>query len=107
MTEKMKENKLSRRRFIKNATAAAAATTVGVPLFAKHASAQTITIKMQSMWDAGTLGYTLFKEFAENVGTMSEGKLVVKPFPAKAIEYDMFKAFLSISMLKLQFNAEI
>ena len=85
MSAEKKDNKLSRRRFLKTATVGVAATTVGVPLFAKHASAKTTTIKMQSMWDAGTLGYTLFNEFAENVDAMSEGKLVVKPFPAKSI----------------------
>ena len=95
MSEKKKEKNVSRRRFLKTATAGAAvATTIGVPLFAKAASAKPITIKMQSMWDAGTLGYTLFKEFANNVGVMSEGKLVVKPFPAKSIvgTMEMFDA---------------
>jgi len=94
MTEEKKAKKLSRRRFLKNATAGAVATTIAVPLFAKHASANTITLKMQSMWDAGTLGYSLFKEFAENVGKMSDGKLIVKPFPAKSMvgTMEMFDA---------------
>jgi TRAP-type mannitol/chloroaromatic compound transport system substrate-binding protein len=88
-------NSISRRNFLKaTAVSGAAAGALGIPLFAKTASATTITIKMQSMWAAGTLGYTLFKEFTENVGAMSEGKLVVKPFPAKAIvgTMEMFDA---------------
>ena len=95
MSEKKKEKNVSRRRFLKTATAGAAvATAIGVPLFAKNASAAPITVKMQSMWDAGTLGYVKFKEFADAVGPMSDGKLVVKPFPAKAIvgTMEMFDA---------------
>ncbi len=95
MRKKKKDLDVSRRSFLKKAAfGGAAVTAFGVPLFAKAASAATITIKMQSMWDAGTLGYTLFKEFAKNVGAMSEGKLIVKPFPAKAIvgTMEMFDA---------------
>lgn len=94
MSEKKKEQEVTRRRFLKTASVSAAAATVGVPLFAKHASAAPTTIKIQSMWDAGTLGYTLFKEFAENVSNASEGKLIVKPFPAKAMvgTMEMFDA---------------
>jgi len=94
MSEEKKEEKVSRRRFLKTATAGAAVTAIGVPFFAKHASAAPKTIKMQSMWDAGTLGYTKFKEFCDSVGEMSEGKLMVKPFPAKAIvgTFEMFDA---------------
>ena len=94
MTEEKKEKKLSRRRFLKNTTVGVVATTIAVPLFAKHASAKPKVIKIQSMWDAGTLGYTLFKEFAENVNKASEGKLIVKPFPAKAMvgTMEMFDA---------------
>ena len=92
--KRRKSRKFTRRRFLKTASASAAAVTVGVPFFAKHASAAPITIKIQSMWDAGTLGYTLFKEFAENVSNASEGKLIVKPFPAKAMvgTMEMFDA---------------
>lgn len=95
MREKKKDQNVSRRSFMKTAAVGGAvATTFGVPLFAKAESAKPITIKMQSMWDAGTLGYVKFKEFADAVGPMSEGKLVVKPFPAKAIvgTMEMFDA---------------
>ena len=86
----MKGNKngqgVARRAFLKVAVAGGAgAAVVGAPVFAKFASAAPITIKMQSMWDAGTVGYTKFEEFAKSVGQISEGKLEVKPFPAGAI----------------------
>ena len=94
MNGKNELQKTSRRTFLKAATAGSAAVAFGVPLFAKHASAAPTTIKMQSMWDAGTLGYTKFKDFCDSVGAMSEGKLVVKPFPAKAMvgTFEMFDA---------------
>ena len=94
MNEKKKEQEFTRRRFLKTASASAAAVTVGVPLFAKHASAAPTKLKIQSMWDAGTLGFTLFKEFAENVSKASEGKLIVEPFPAQAMvgTMEMFDA---------------
>ncbi len=94
MNEKKKKQECTRRRFLITASASAAAVTVGVPFFAKNASAAPTTIKIQSMWDAGTLGYTLFTEFAENVNKASEGKLIVKPFPASAMvgTMEMFDA---------------
>jgi TRAP-type mannitol/chloroaromatic compound transport system substrate-binding protein len=94
---KTKENgqKITRRGFLKTAAVGGAvATTLGVPYFAKHASAAPITIKMQSMWDAGTVGYVEFEKFCKSVGEASEEKLVVKAFPAGAIvgTFEMFDA---------------
>jgi TRAP-type C4-dicarboxylate transport system substrate-binding protein len=38
----------------------------------------TIKLKMQTAWDAGTLGYVKFKEFCDEVGEITEGKLTVQ-----------------------------
>jgi len=95
MKEKKKEQGVSRRGFLKTAAVGGAvATSLGVPLFAKMASAAPITIKMQSMWDAGTVGFKYFDDFCKSVGELSEGKLVVKGFPAGAIvgTFEMFDA---------------
>lgn len=95
MSKKVKE-KVSRRRFLKTAAATAGVTaaTVGVPAFLRHASAAPINIKMQTAWDAGTVGFVEFKKFAKLVGEMSDGKLTVEPFPAGAIvgTFEMFDA---------------
>ncbi len=92
MSEK-KVQHTSRRNFLKTAAAAGVtATAIGAPFVAKIASAETITLKIQTLWDAGTLGYTLFEEFCSNATAMSDGNLVVKPFPAKAI-VGTFEAF--------------
>ena len=65
--EKASEEKVSRRRFLKTAAAAAGVTaaTVGVPSFLRHASAAPIKIKMQTAWDAGTIGFTEFQKFCK------------------------------------------
>jgi TRAP-type mannitol/chloroaromatic compound transport system substrate-binding protein len=86
-------NREGRRSFLKKIAVAGAAATVGFPFFARSASAAPINMRMQSMWDAGTVGYVEFEKFAKNVTEMSEGKLVVKPFPAGAImgTFEMFE----------------
>ena len=94
--EKKSEEKVSRRRFLKTAAATAGVTaaTMGVPAFLKHASAAPIKIKMQTAWDAGTIGFVEFQKFGKLVGEMSEGKLTVETFPAGAIvgTFEMFDA---------------
>ncbi len=57
-------------------------------------AAEPIKLKIQTAWDAGTLGYVKFQEFCKNVGDMTEGKLVLEGFPAGAIvgTFEMFDA---------------
>ena len=80
-TEHSKDHKQSRRKFLKTAAVAgAAAGSIGFPSVMRLSAAETITIKMQTAWDAGTLGFTKFKQFCDNVGEITEGKLVVEGF---------------------------
>jgi TRAP-type mannitol/chloroaromatic compound transport system substrate-binding protein len=94
--DKKNEEKVSRRRFLKTAAATAGVTaaTMGVPAFLKHASAAPIKWKIQTGWDAGTLGFVKFKEFCDKMGVITEGKLVFEGFPAGAIvgTFEMFDA---------------
>jgi len=100
MTEKISKNKtknqkVSRRGFLKTAAVAGAtAGALGFPAVMRLSAAPAINIKMQTAWDAGTLGYVKFKEFTENVGLLTEGKLTVQGFPAGAIvgTFEMFDA---------------
>ncbi len=90
-----KKPQVSRRNFLKTAAVAgAAAGSIGFPSVMRLSAAETITIKMQTAWDAGTLGFTKFEEFTKNVSDMTEGKLVVQGFPAGAIvgTFEMFDA---------------
>jgi TRAP-type mannitol/chloroaromatic compound transport system substrate-binding protein len=95
MKEKKKEQGVSRRGFLKTAAVGGAvAATLGAPYFAKHASAAPITIKMQSMWDAGTVGYAIFEKWCNYVSEASDGKLILKSLPAGAVvgTFEMFDA---------------
>lgn len=98
MSDVKKEGKakdVSRRGFLKTAAVAGvAAGAVGMPYFARHASASPIRLKCQTAWDAGTVGYVKFQEWCKYVGNISEGKLLVEGFPAGAIvgTFEMFDA---------------
>ena len=95
MSNKKKDQNISRRGFLKTAAVGGAvATTLGVPYFAKHASAAPITIQMQSMWDAGTIGYVIFEKWCKYVSEASDGKLILKSLPAGSVvgTFEMFDA---------------
>jgi TRAP-type mannitol/chloroaromatic compound transport system substrate-binding protein len=88
-------NDLSRRKFLKTAAVAGAtAGALGFPNVMRVSAAEAIKLKVQTAWDAGTLGYVKFQEFCKEVGEMTEGKLVLEGFPAGAIvgTFEMFDA---------------
>ena len=93
---KSPKEKNSRRNFLKTAAVAAGATAgvMGFPGVMKLSAAAPIKWKMQTCWDAGTVGYTKFQEFCKKVGEMTEGKLTVEGLPAGAIvgTFEMFDA---------------
>ena len=43
------------------------------------------TWKAQSLWQPGTVNQKAFERFADNVKQMSNGRLVIKTFPVKAV----------------------
>ena len=94
-TKNVTSNK-SRRDFLKTAAVAggAAAGVLGFPGVMRLSAAEPINIKMQTAWDAGTLGFVKFQEFCKRVGEITEGKLTVEGFPAGAIvgTFEMFDA---------------
>ena len=101
MSKKGKEQKVtvekkSRRSFLKTAAVAtgAAAGVMGFPGVMRLSAAAPIKWKMQTCWDAGTVGYDLFKKFCAKVGEMTEGKLTIEGLPAGAIvgTFEMFDA---------------
>ena len=97
MSDKIKKTpkKMSRRKFLATtAVAGAAAGAIGFPAVGRVRAADTIKLKIQTAWDAGTLGYVKFQDFCKNVGKMSDGKLVVEGFPAGAIvgTFELFDA---------------
>jgi hypothetical protein len=76
MSEKEKKEKksTSRRGFLKAAAVAGgAASTIGFPAVMRVSAQQPIKIKMQTAWDAGTIGFEEFKKFCKLVGSLARG----------------------------------
>ncbi|MEP3164776.1 MAG: ABC transporter substrate-binding protein, partial [Marinobacter sp.] len=75
-----------RRSFLK--TAALTATFCGATLLGAGQAYAATTWKIQSVWDAGTVGYDLFEEWADSMEEKSGGELIIKPYPAKSVAAD-------------------
>ncbi len=93
-----------RRKFLKTAAAAGAAVAASASVgpFIQTAKAKTTVWKMQSTWDAGTSGYTLFENWAKGFIERSGGELDVKPFPAKSVAADNNALFEAVKTGVLQ-----
>ncbi len=76
----------SRRRFLKTAAAAAgaAAATIGFPAV-RRASAQVITLKMQSTWPSKEIFHEIFEDWLKKVNEMATGRLKIDLLPAGAV----------------------
>ena len=89
------KEKVSRRSVLKAAVAAGgAAATIGFPAVGRVHAQAPIKWKVQTAWDAGTVGFTAFQKYCNNVKDLSEGKIEFQPFPAGAIvgTFEMFEA---------------
>jgi TRAP-type mannitol/chloroaromatic compound transport system substrate-binding protein len=78
----------SRRQFLQASAALGGAAILGAPYIRNAEAAKGHVWKVQSVWDAGTTGYRLFEEWANNMKEKSGGELTFKPFPAKAVAAD-------------------
>jgi TRAP-type mannitol/chloroaromatic compound transport system substrate-binding protein len=68
--------------FLRYCKALVAAVVVAMALGgAAHAK----TLKIQSLWSAGSENFEVFKRFAENVGKASGGELTIEPMPVKSV----------------------
>lgn len=75
-----------RRSFLKSIMVGA--TLCGALLVGAGQAQAATTWKIQSVWDAGTVGYDLFEEWCNSMEEKSGGELIFKPFPAKAVAAD-------------------
>lgn len=93
-----------RRKFLKTAAVAGAAVAASkaVGPFIQTANAKTTVWKMQSTWDAGTSGYTLFEKWCKSFKEKSGGELDIKPFPAKSVAADNNALFEAVKTGVLQ-----
>ncbi|HPE58834.1 MAG TPA: TRAP transporter substrate-binding protein DctP [Thiolinea sp.] len=96
------EQNNSRRRFIRAAALAGGATMLGAPHIRNAEAADGQTWKVQTTWDAGTTGYTLFEEWCNSFQEVSGGELILKPFPAKAVAADNNALFEAVKTGVLQ-----
>ncbi|MDH5182820.1 MAG: TRAP transporter substrate-binding protein DctP [Gammaproteobacteria bacterium] len=92
----------NRRNFIKTAAAASGAAIIGAPYIGNAEAAKGHTWKVQSSWDAGTTGYTLFKEWCDSLKEKSGGELTVKSFSAKSVAADNNSLFDAVRSGVLQ-----
>ncbi|MDI9244434.1 TRAP transporter substrate-binding protein DctP [Marinobacter sp. CHS3-4] len=67
---------------------AVAAAFLGATLLGAAQAQAATTWKIQSVWDAGTVGYDLFEEWANSIEEKSNGELIIKPYPAKSVAAD-------------------
>ncbi len=67
---------------------AIAAAFCGAALMGATQAQAATTWKIQSVWDAGTVGYDLFEEWANSMEEKSNGELIIKPYPAKSVAAD-------------------
>ncbi len=91
-TDKATASDNGRRSFLKKTVqttvAAGAATIAGAPFISNAHAAKTNTWKIQSVWDAGTVGYTLFEDWCNQMVEATGGELAFKPFSAKSVAAD-------------------
>lgn len=77
----------ARRGFLKGAATLGIATVAALSV-STGAMAKAQTWKIQSTWDAGTVGYTLFEEWCNSMEEKTGGELAFKAFPAKSVAAD-------------------
>jgi TRAP-type mannitol/chloroaromatic compound transport system substrate-binding protein len=82
----MNTHKAPKRGFFK--TVALAAAFLGTAVLSAGQVQAATTWKIQSVWDAGTVGYDLFEEWANSMEEKSGGELIIKPYPAKSVAAD-------------------
>ncbi len=86
--DKTDTSRAPRRRGFLKSMAFASAALVGTTMLAPAPALAAQTWKVQSVWDAGTVGYTLFEQWCNEMEEKTGGELKIKPFPAKSVAAD-------------------
>lgn len=90
-TEVKTDTAATRRSFMKLAgttAAIAGGAALSTPFISDAKAAAGNKWKVQSTWDAGTSGYSLFEEWCKSFKERSGGELSIKPFAAKSVAAD-------------------
>lgn len=105
VTETKTAENSGRRNFLKTAAVAGATLAAGTAVgpFIRNAEAAKPTVwKFQTVWDAGTTGFTLFEEWCNSFKEKTGGELIIKPFPAKSVAADNNALFEAVKTGVLQ-----
>jgi TRAP-type mannitol/chloroaromatic compound transport system substrate-binding protein len=80
----------SRRKFLKTAAmgAAGGALITGAPWIGKADAQNGIRMRIQSSWQAGTVGYRTFENWAGRIQELTSGEIRMEPYPAGAVVGD-------------------
>jgi len=78
----------ARRGFLKGGAAAAVAAPAIVAASSLGHAAPKRTLRMQSSWQPGTTGYSIFETWAKEMADLTDGEIGIKPFPAGAVSGD-------------------
>ncbi|WP_296057021.1 TRAP transporter substrate-binding protein DctP [uncultured Amphritea sp.] len=101
-TQSPSANKSARRGFIKSIAFTTAAIAGGAMIASPQLMAAGQTWKIQSTWDAGTVGYSMFEEWCQGIEEKTGGELKFKAFPAKSVAADNNALFDSVRSGVLQ-----
>ena len=101
-TQSPSANKSARRGFIKSNAFTTAAIAGGAMIASPQLMAAGQTWKIQSTWDAGTVGYSMFEEWCQGIEEKTGGELKFKAFPAKSVAADNNALFDSVRSGVLQ-----
>lgn len=101
-TQSPSANKRARRGFIKSIAFTTAAIAGGAMIASPQLMAAGQTWKIQSTWDAGTVGYSMFEEWCQGIEEKTGGELKFKAFPAKSVAADNNALFDSVRSGVLQ-----
>ncbi|MBR9866042.1 MAG: ABC transporter substrate-binding protein [Oceanospirillales bacterium] len=101
-TQSPSANKSARRGFIKSIAFTTAAIAGGAMIASPQLMAAGQTWKIQSTWDAGTVGYSMFEEWCQGIEEKTGGELTFKAFPAKSVAADNNALFDSVRSGVLQ-----
>ncbi|WP_299197590.1 TRAP transporter substrate-binding protein DctP [uncultured Amphritea sp.] len=101
-TQSLSASKSARRGFIKSIAFTTAAIAGTAMIASPQLMAAGQTWKIQSTWDAGTVGYSMFEEWCQGMEEKTGGELAFKPFPAKSVAADNNALFDSVRSGVLQ-----
>lgn len=86
-------NSPSRRLFLKKTALASGAAVVSGCTPSARPKRAAIKWRVPTLWDAGTVGFTAFQKFCENIKLLTNGELELEALTPQAVTRDQFQLF--------------